>query len=795
MLELKQYQHQVLDKLAAYFRSAVELDDADVAFYHMQRRQYQPVPDLPGLPYVCIRLPTGGGKTLVACHSVGIAAREYLRRDYPLVLWLVPTNAIREQTLKALRDRQHPYRQVLDADFDGRAVVMDVREALFVSRATLEGGITVIVSTLAALRREDTEGLKVYENNGTLMDHFAALPAGTTAGLDESDGIVLYSLANLLRLHRPLVIVDEAHNARTALSFETLSRFAPSAIVEFTATPATDSNVLAHASAAQLYAEAMIKLPIKLRACDNWEEALAHAIQQRADLEALARQEPDASEENLRPILLIQAQPKSSRQETLTVEFLQKALQKDFKIPKEQIAIATGDQREIEGIDLFHRDCQIRFILTVRAIAEGWDCSFAYVLCSVAQIRSSRAVEQILGRILRLPYARRKQQPELNQSYAFVTSDDFASTAATLTDALVDNGFERYEAREAFKVPVQEILPLFRSAVEERVVPAEQGVPFEIPRLAILVDGQLELFEESFLPVEWELAKCDPALSEEAYAGTPQAGMGIEIYLSDEGKLKQRVMREYNSEPGRRFISDLHAQLALLDHATGWTATELALWLDRNIPHPDVPQSQSSLFLRRMIDHLIDERGIPIDQLVRDRFRLREAAQAQIAHHRQTVKREGFQRCLSLEMRPQIEVSPEYAFRFSPDQYPANWYYEGHYDWNKHYYRAVGELKSEGEEFECARFIDMLGEVKHWVRNLDRRGFWFQLSTYKFYPDFVAELTDGRYLIVEYKGEHLYTDAEEKRTVGELWQELAAGKGIFVMPTARNYESIRQAIS
>jgi len=795
MLELKRYQEQVLDKLTDYFRSAVELDDADLAFYQMERRQYQPVPALPGLPYVCIRLPTGGGKTLVACHSVGIAAREYLRRDYPVVLWLVPTNTIREQTLKALRDRQHPYRQVLDADFSGRVVAVDVREALFVSRTTLEGGITVIVSTLAALRREETEGLKVYENNGALMDHFTGLPTETKAWLEKSDGIVIYSLANLLRLHRPLVIVDEAHNARTALSFETLSRFAPSSIIEFTATPATDSNVLAHASAAQLHAEAMIKLPIKLRARGNWEEALTEAIQQRADLEGLARQEPNASEENLRPILLIQAQPKSSQRETLTVGFLEEALQKDFKIPKEQIAIATGDQREIQGIDLFDRDCEIRFILTMKAIAEGWDCSFAYVLCSVAQIKSSRAVEQILGRILRLPYARRREQPELNQAYAFVTSDDFASTAAALTDALIDNGFERYEAREALKVPTQEILPLLRLAVEERVVPAEEGVPFEIPRLTILVDGQLELFEESFLPIEWELAKCDPTLSEEAFSSTRQAGMGIEIYLGDEEKLKQRIIREDKKKPGRHFISNLHAQLALLDREMGWTATELALWLDRNILHPDVPQSQSSLFLHRMIDHLIDKRGIPIEQLVRDRFRLREAAQARIAYHRQTVKREGFQRCLSLEMRPQIQVSPEYAFRFSPDQYPANWYYEGPYDWDKHYYRAVGELKSEGEEFECARFIDMLDEVKHWVRNLDRRGFWFQLSTDKFYPDFVAELTDRRYLIVEYKGKHLYTDAEEKRTVGELWQELSGGKGVFVMPTARDYESIRQAVS
>jgi type III restriction enzyme len=783
MLELKQYQRRVLDELGGYLHGAVELGDADLAFYHRVRRQYQPVPGLPGLPYVCIRLPTGGGKTLVACHSVGIAASEYLRREYPVVLWLVPTNTIREQTLKALLDRDHPYRQVLDADFSGRVTAMDIRDALFLSRSALEEGTCVIVSTLAALRREDTEGLKVYENNGALMDHFTGLPAETETWLEKSDGMVVYSLANLLRLHRPLVIVDEAHNARTALSFETLARFAPSCILEFTATPAADSNVLAHASAAQLYAEAMIKLPIKLSAMRNWEDALAAAIQQRATLEDLAQQELGASEEHVRPIVLLQAQPRSRKYETLTVEVLKQALHKGFKIPESQIAIATGDKREIEGIDLFDPHCGIRYILTIRALAEGWDCSFAYILCSVAQIKSSRAVEQILGRILRLPYARRKEKAELNQAYAYVISKDFERTAKSLTDALVDNGFERYEAREALKVPTQDLLPLLRLAEGGRAVPAEEGVSFAIPRLAIRVDGQLELFEESFLPIQWELAKCDSELSEREFPSARRPGMGIEIYLSDEEKLKQR------------FIGNLHAQLSLLDRAAGWSANRLAVWLDRNIPHRDVPHSQSSLFLRRMIDHLVDERGIPIDQLVHDRFRLREAALAKIAHHRQAVKQEVYQRYLSPEMRSQLEVSPEYAFRFSPDQYPANWYYEGRYEFQKHYYRPVGELKSEGEEFECARFIDTQPEVKHWVRNLDRRGFWFQLSTDKFYPDFVAELTDGRYLAVEYKGKHLYTDAEEKRTVGELWQELSEGKGIFVMPTERDYGSIRHAIS
>lgn len=175
MLQLKGYQQRVLDELQVYLTSASRSEDADLSFYTAVRRQYLPIKQLPGLPYVCIRLPTGGGKTLVASHVVGISARTYLHDEHPVVLWLVPSNTIRRQTLEALRDRTHPYRQVLDLDFNGQVTVMDVREALFASRAAVEGGALIIVSTMQALRHEDTEGLKVYENNGALMDHFTGL--------------------------------------------------------------------------------------------------------------------------------------------------------------------------------------------------------------------------------------------------------------------------------------------------------------------------------------------------------------------------------------------------------------------------------------------------------------------------------------------------------------------------------------------------------------------------------------------------------------------------------------------
>src|SRR5690606_15423605 len=151
--------------------------------------------------------------------------------------WLVPSNAILSQTLAALKDRGHPYRQALEAAV-GSVAVMDVGEALYLSRSTLDTATVVIVATIQSFRVEDTTGRKVYEDNGALMDLFSGVPEEVAAGLERFENEVpKRSLANLLRLRRPVVIVDEAHNARTGLSFETLARLRPSCIIEFTATP------------------------------------------------------------------------------------------------------------------------------------------------------------------------------------------------------------------------------------------------------------------------------------------------------------------------------------------------------------------------------------------------------------------------------------------------------------------------------------------------------------------------------------------------------------------------------
>ena len=95
-MQLKEFQKRTLAALQDYFRACVEKRNAILAFYETTLRRYglgvpyNPAPELPHLPYICLRLPTGGGKTLCCAHSIAIAKTEYLHTDEPLVLWLRP---------------------------------------------------------------------------------------------------------------------------------------------------------------------------------------------------------------------------------------------------------------------------------------------------------------------------------------------------------------------------------------------------------------------------------------------------------------------------------------------------------------------------------------------------------------------------------------------------------------------------------------------------------------------------------------------------------------------------------
>lgn len=459
----KVYQQRVLESVETYFRACHELPSASVAFNAVTERlwgrglAYNPLSGFPpDMPYFCLRVPTGGGKTWLAAKSMALVNTHLLRSEHGLILWLVPSKPIREQTLRALKDRQHPYALALREA--GPVTVLDLDEAKSVTRATLDTSTTVIVATRQAFQVEDEENRKVYESSGALMHHFDGLDAAQRADLMSDGETTPYSLANVLRLRRPFLVIDEAHNSRTELAFDTLAKFRPSGVMELTATPDTErtpSNVLHSVSAAELKAEEMIKLPVVLETEPNWQQCLADAIARRNELQQLADDDRRRGGAYLRPVMLIQAEPRRQGVETLDVQRVRRELVDNHRIPADEVVIATGDERGLEQIDatfakgIADEDCPVKFVITQRALAEGWDCPFAYILVSMASLHSATAVEQLLGRVLRQPDARHRDAKGLNQSYAFVVSRNFAETAGALRDRLVSGaGFERREVAE-----------------------------------------------------------------------------------------------------------------------------------------------------------------------------------------------------------------------------------------------------------------------------------------------------------------------------------------------------------
>jgi type III restriction enzyme len=276
---------------------------------------YKPLNGLENTPYVCLRLPTGGGKTILAARSIAIARDSWVEKDYPTVLWLVPSNTIRQQTVEALKDPRHPYRKQMDEAFEGR-----VR----------------IVGTIQTLRVDKTEGRKVYAHNEYMEPHFTQVP-NTTPDLEKIEGTnkIKYSFANLLHMLHPIMIVDEAHNAVTGLSQEMQKRVSPSCILEFTATPRLNSNILHSATAQELKDAEMIKLPVVLAEHPNWQSAVDGAIQRREELAGIAEKDS----KYIRPIVLFQAQKKN---EEVTVEVLKNYLVETSGIDENKIAVATG---------------------------------------------------------------------------------------------------------------------------------------------------------------------------------------------------------------------------------------------------------------------------------------------------------------------------------------------------------------------------------------------------------------------------------------------------------------------
>ncbi len=291
-MELKSYQKKVIADLTRYLELLNETKSDAAAFRLFWQEKSAPVLGryqnvIPGVPNLCFKVPTGGGKTFIACNAVRPIFDALPTTKTKAVVWLVPSDAILTQTAKALKDTSHPYRQKIDVDFGGRVEVLHQAGAFERSElnpTAVTEQLSVMVLSYDSFRGRGKEVLKAYQENSNLAA-FAKVLGKPDSPIEKADETALFQIINQLN---PLVIVDESHHARSELSLEMLENFNPCFVLDLTATPKKESNIISYVDAVQLKNEHMVKLPVIVYNRDSQSEVLIDAIDLRNKLEEIA---------------------------------------------------------------------------------------------------------------------------------------------------------------------------------------------------------------------------------------------------------------------------------------------------------------------------------------------------------------------------------------------------------------------------------------------------------------------------------------------------------------------------
>lgn len=410
------------------------------------------------LPDIYLKVPTGGGKTLLACHSIDLIQKSYLKKQTGLILWIVPSTQIYRQTILALKDREHPYRQILDISSGGRTLIKEKTEVF--NRLDVEENLMVLMLMLPSANRQNKETLKVFRDAGGYTDFFPAednypaqeelLKRITNLDCFGDDGEVFQrqiktSLGNTLKILKPLVVIDEGHRAYGENARTTIRNFNPSFILELSATPPDNSNELVKITGRELHEEEMIKLDIHLtnKTSLDWKDTMLASFEKRNELEKKAKEYEENTGEYIRPICLIQVERTGKDQRSsdfIHAEDAKEYLIKQCNVPETHIAIKSSDKDDIEGIDLFSKSCDIRYIITKQALQEGWDCSFAYILTILTNPSSATGITQLVGRILRQPKAIKTKIRDLDECYIFTFKPNASTLVREIKNGLEDEG-------------------------------------------------------------------------------------------------------------------------------------------------------------------------------------------------------------------------------------------------------------------------------------------------------------------------------------------------------------------
>jgi type III restriction enzyme len=488
-VELKDYQEKVLERLNSLLSELkTQYAEKEEFFAFQQSRQKEAVhpeksdypaaawqalkakivlggdykPRFDGLgrtiPNVCFKVPTGGGKTLLAAAALQRLNQDYFYRNTGMVLWIVPSETIYTQTLKQLCDREHPYRHKLDKASGGRTLILEKGDRF--TQWDVKDNLCIMLMMQQSINANNKEGRRVFRDSGRFESFFPEVDdytgnnalLGQVKNLETADllegaiglqGVsVKHSLGNVLRLVRPIVILDEGHRATSPLALATLESLNPHFILELSATPKANSNLLCNVGGVDLKKEQMIKLPINVASYteQDWKHTLNNAHKKLLELGKGAETLQETEGRYVRPLMVIKAEPKKKEDTYDHVSEIKSYLIDILDVPERQIRIKLSENDEIGTEDLLHQLCEVRYIITKEALKEGWDCSFAYVLAILAKAKSKDALTQLIGRVMRQPHARATGVEELNQCYVYCNNTDVDTAANAIKTGLENEG-------------------------------------------------------------------------------------------------------------------------------------------------------------------------------------------------------------------------------------------------------------------------------------------------------------------------------------------------------------------
>lgn len=858
-MELKKFQKQVISDLNRYCELLNSTNSVVKAYNDFWlekgvRVGFEAVPTynntIANTPHVCFKVPTGGGKTFLACNSLKTIFGNLPSKKAKVVVWLVPSDAILTQTLKNLSNPEHSYRQKIETDFNGRVQVYSKQQVLDGQQfnpTTVNEQLSIVVMSFDSFRIKNKEGRKVYQENGNLQQFakFITTPETLIEGIDDT------ALIQVLNQLSPVVVVDESHHTTGDLSVEMLKNLNPCFILDLTATPRKNSNIISYVDAAQLKAENMVKLPVIVYNRPSQEEVIADAIDLRNRLDELAERNTD--ECYIRPIVLFQAQPRNAENKE-TFDKLKERLVENG-IPAEEIAIKTAEINEIKDKDLMSSDCKIKYIITVNALKEGWDCSFAYILATLANKTSTVDVEQILGRVLRLPYTKQNASKFLNLSYVLTSSNDFHATISKVIQGLNDAGFSDKDYRIAEEKSVVEPVP---KPVQQEITlksptaDVEEFLEFDSSALKAIIDerkqsdkpitaiddmlasaeAKSDTYEEELKNLQSEPLSDLPleirskVTTYRMYDKFKDEALALEIpqfYFQSENSLFAFLEGGYQELVSKEFLSD---GFTLKDKGVDIdfrTATESVAEIDVNkneTPKYRFMQEAESEYFKEMFKNQTPESRIKnckyqikqileksdfvagseltayIDRVVENMNGDELTALEKNVHGFATKIKDKINKLLDVHRRERfkhlletgkIECLP--SFKLKSEINPG----ETFSLLSKSLY--VAEQTMNPFERRVVEKVSSMPNIKWWHRNIERHEFCIN-GFINHYPDFIVMTNSGFIVMIEAKGEHLTSndDSREKAELGKIWQAQAGGKFRYYMVSEDEIASNPDAI-